>query len=68
MTAVLQLGEGCKAHLSISWCRIGIVAAILWLGLGVATIAATIAASSRVLGGAVAAAPIAGPATCRVCA
>ena len=66
---MLKPEEGCKAHLSVGWCCIGVVAAILGLSLGVAAIAATVAASSRVLGGAVAAAtPVAGSATCRVCA
>ena len=66
---MLEPGEGCKAHLSVGWCCIRVVAAILGLSLGVAAIAATVAASSRVLGGAVAAAtPVAGSATCRVCA
>ncbi len=62
---------GCRSatHLRVSRLAVGVVGAILGLGLREGTIASAIAASSRVLGGAVAAAaPVAGAPTCRVCA
>ena len=58
-----------RAHLSVSRLSVGVVATVLGLGLREAAIGPAIAASSRVLGGAIAAAaPIAGAATCGVCA
>lgn len=58
-----------EAHLSVGRLCIGVVAAKLGLGLREAAIGPAIAASSRVLGGAVSAAtPVALAATCGVCA
>ena len=58
-----------ETHLSVSRLAVGVVGAILGLALREGAIASRIAAGSRVLGGAVAAAaPVAGAPTCRVCA
>ena len=64
-------GEAIEKDLSIGWCTVRVVAAILGLGLGEASVATSIAASSRVLGCTIAtalSAPVAGAATCSVCA